>query len=261
MSRSTSAGYCAAQHGVEEEPVVQPVDAARRLVVHGLVGDRVGHREVEADAPLHLVASAERVQHQAVAEQQVVRGDQAHRTFLTARSVHAGGVAEEGRAPRLVERRPHRDAVAEHVVHGRRQVGEAVRRVAVGPAAGVLEGLGQVPVVERQPRVDPVPEQLVDEPVVERQPLRVDLSAARPDAGPGDGEAIGRQAELGHQRDVVGHAVVVVAGDVAVVAVRDRTRGVREGVPDRRRAAVLVGGALDLVRRRGGAPEEARAGR
>ena len=32
--------------------------------------------------------------------------------------------------------------------------------------------------------------------------------------------AVRRQAELAHQRDVRGHPVVVVAGDVAVVAVR-----------------------------------------
>ena len=250
-------GVLPAQHRVEEEPVVQPVDPAGSLDVHRLVADRVGHRAVEADAPAHVVLALEGVEDQAVPEQQVVGRDQAGRPLLTPRRVHAGGVAEERRAPRLVQRRPDRHAVAQRVVHGGRQVEEAVRRVAVGPAARVLERLRQVPVVEREPGVDAVAEQLVDQPVVEGQASGVDLSAAWPDAGPGDGEAVGREAELGHQRHVFGHAVVVVAGDVAVVAVRDRPRDARERVPDGGRAAVLGGRALDLVRRGGRAPEEA----
>ena len=147
---------------------------------------RVGDRAVEADAPLHRASLApEGVEHQAVPEQQVVRGDQPGGALLAPGRVVAGGVAEERRAPRLVERRPGRHAVAEGVVHGRRVVDEPVRRVAVGPAAAVLEGLRQVPVVERQPRVDAVAEQLVDQPVVERQAPRVDRAAVGPDAGPG----------------------------------------------------------------------------
>ena len=51
-------------------------------------------------------------------------------------------------------------------------------------------------------------------------------------------------------------AVVVVARHVPVVAVGDGVGHAAEGVPDRRQAAVLGGGALDLVRRSGGAPEE-----
>ena len=66
--------------------------------------------------------------------------------------------------------------------------------------------------------------------------------------------------EVPDQRDVGGHPVVVVAGDVAGVAVVDRARHPAEGVPDGRRPAVLVDRALDLVRRRGDAPPEARRG-
>ena len=60
-------------------------------------------------------------------------------------------------------------------------------------------------------------------------------------------EAVGLQAQRLHQRDVLGAAVVVVAGDVAVVAVHDGTGDPAERVPDRVGPAVLVGGALDLV--------------
>ena len=49
-----------------------------------------------------------------------------------------------------------------------------------------------------------------------------------------------------------------VVGDVAGVPALNVARRVRECVPDRRRAAVLLDGALDLVARRRGAPGEAR---
>jgi len=63
-------------------------------------------------------------------------------------------VAEHGRAPRLVERGPHSSPVLQLVEHDHRVVGEPVGGVAVRPAALVLEGLRQVPVVQRDPRVD-----------------------------------------------------------------------------------------------------------
>ena len=50
--------------------------------------------------------------------------------------------------------------------------------------------------------------------------------------------------------------MVVVARDVAVVAVDDGTGNARERIPDRVGAAVLVGGALDLVGGGRGAEEE-----
>ena len=132
---------------------------------------RVGHREVEAEPEPDVVAPrrTQLVDHEPVAEQQVVRRDEAGDALLPSGGVVAGGVAEEGGAEGLVERRPGRHPVAEHVVHREGVVGEAVGGVAVGPAARVLERLRQVPVVERQPGRDAVGEQLVDEPVVERE--------------------------------------------------------------------------------------------
>ena len=69
----------------------------------------------------------------------------------------------------------------------RRVVGEPGDDVAVRPAAGVLERLRQVPVVEREPGIDPALEQPVDQPVVEVQALG--FAGPRPvglDARPGD---------------------------------------------------------------------------
>ena len=72
-----------------------------------------------------------------------------------------------------------------------------------GPAAGVLERLRQIPVVERDEGLDAGLEQPVDEPVVEVEAGGVDLPApGREDARPGDREAVGAEAEPLHQLDV-----------------------------------------------------------
>src|SRR3712207_7768821 len=66
----------------------------------------------------------------------------------------------------------------------------------------LLEGVGEVPVVERHPRFDPVLEQLVDQPAVEVQArLRDRAATGRLDARPSDGEAVGAQAPVGHERE------------------------------------------------------------
>ncbi len=59
------------------------------------------------------------------------------------------------------------DAVAEAFGDGGGVRGEVFGGVAFGPAAAVLEGLGQVPVVEGDRRGDAGVEEPVDEPVVE----------------------------------------------------------------------------------------------
>ena len=189
-------------------------------------------------------------------EHQVVRSHEPGHPLLAAGRVLPAGVAEEGRAPRLVEGRPGRHPVADGVVQREGVVGEAVRRVAVGPAAGVLERLRQVPVVERQPGPQAVAEQLVDQSLVEVDAGLVDRSAVGADPRPRRREAVGAEVERPHQGDVLRHPVVVVAGDVTGVATDHGAGHPGELVPDRGPAAVLGGGALDLVRRGRGAPPE-----
>ena len=132
----------------------------------------------------------------------------------------APAVADPRDDPRLVVRGPVADAVAEPLGDGVGVLDERLGGRALGPAARVLERLRRVPVEERHERLDPVPEQLVDEPVVEVEPGRVDAAAAvRQDARPRDREAERVEAELAHQADVVAVAVVEVAGDRAGLAV------------------------------------------
>ena len=174
-----------------------------------------------------------------------------------ARGVQAQRVAEPRDAVRLVLRQPVTNAVAEPSGHDLDVFAERFRRRARGPAAGVLERLREIPVVERDERADACGKQIVDQAVVEVESCLVDASASfGHDARPGERKAVGVQAELLHARDVQSIAVVGVARDRARVSVPDLARGGAEGVPDARAAAVGLGCALDLVRRRCSTPDE-----
>ena len=155
----------ATQDRVEEDPVLQTVHDPRQLDLARVVGmGGLERPQVQGDADLFGTARPQHLDGQPVGEQQVVdRGDGRPRLGATG-SVDAGGVAEQRRTPRLVECRPRRHPIAERIEHGRGVLGEPVGGVAAGPAAIVLERLGQVPVVERHPGCDVVLEQRVDQP-------------------------------------------------------------------------------------------------
>ena len=183
---------------------------------------------------------------------------QGGRPVADPRRLHALGVAEERDHPRLVVRDPAVDHVAQLGRHQRRVLGEALGGVAHGPAAGRLARLRQVPVVERRDRLDAALAQAFAQPPVPVDPRAVQGAAPLGlHPRPGDREAVGLGAERRHQVQVLAPAVVVVAGDVARVAARDRPRTAAERVPDRRAAPVLAHGALDLVRRHRDAEPEA----
>ncbi len=193
----------------------------------------------------------------AVREQQVMRGGERVRVGGAARGVMAPAVPDPGDDPRLVVRDPVPDAIAEPLADRFDVLLERADDVARRPAAGVFEHLRRVPVEERHVRRDAVAEQLVDEAVVEVEALLVHRAAAvRQDARPRDREAERVDAELAHERDVVAVAVVEVARDLAVVAVSHFAGRRAEAIPDALAAAVLVGGAFDLVRRGCRAPDE-----
>ena len=69
-------------------------------------------------------------------------------------------------------------------------------------------------------------------------------------------KSVGGRTHLGDQGHVIAETVVVVASNVAVLAVDDGARDARERVPDGRPSAVFGSGTLDLVGRRGKAPRE-----
>src|SRR5215208_1160314 len=113
-------------------------------------------------------------------------------------------VPERGGDPRLVDREPRPDPIAERVEADRAELAEAVGRFAGEPAPLVLECLRQVPVIERRARLNATLEQCVDQPVVERHSSRIrPAAAARLDARPGDGKAIRPQTEPRDDLDVL----------------------------------------------------------
>ena len=173
------------------------------------------------------------------------------------RCMNAGPVPEECAAPRLVECRPAGRLTAQRVGHDRCVVGEPQRRLADRPAAGVLEGLREVPVVEHRDRLDARFPEALDEATIEVEaPLERRAGARRLDPRPGDREAVGGNPEVGHDRDVVAVSLVVGRRGGAGVAVEDRAGPAAERVPDRWSPPVGRRRALDLVGRRGDAPDE-----
>ncbi len=193
----------------------------------------------------------------AVGEQEMVRRRQRVGRARPAGSVAAVPVALPRGHARLVQRDPALDPVAEPAGDDLGVLAERVDGIPVRPAAEILESLRQVPVIERHERADAALEQLVEQPVVEVQPVVIHASApVRQDPRPRDREAESVDAELPHERDVLGIAMVEVARDLARVAVADLPRRGAEPVPDALAPAVLVGGAFDLERRGRGAPDE-----
>ena len=175
-----------------------------------------------------------------------------------ARGKFAVAVAQLDEGADLVQGEEVADPVAELRGDEARIGGEGLHRLARFPAAAILQGLRQVPVIERGEGHDAVGQQFVDQPVVEGQALGVGRPAPlREQARPGDREAVGRHAQRLHQRHVLLVEVIVIVGDVGVGAVADLAGQPGKRVPDGGAAAVLLRGALDLIGRCGRSPAEA----
>src|SRR5690606_29274054 len=172
--------------------------------------------------------------------------------------VHPGSIPQEAGAPRLVDGDPAVYPVAESPMQEVGELGEAGSGVAGGPATRVLQRLWQLPVVERQPRLDAVAEDLIHQALVEIEPGRVGRAGA---VGlyprPGDREPVRGDAQVGHEPHVIAEPVVVVARRLGGVAPGDRVRHPREGVPDGLAPTPRGQRTLDLVRGGGGPPPEA----
>ena len=144
--------------------------------------------------------------------------------------------------------------------HDARVLGEALGRVALRPAARVLERLGQVPVVERRDRLDAALAQPLGQPLVEVQPALVDRARARRARSAATRSRSGRTRRPARPS---GRGRRASAGSGRRRRRRcrrwRRRRACGEAIPDRLAAAVGQRGALDLVGRGGHA--EAEAGR
>ena len=221
-----------------------------------VVGLEAGVGVGDADFAL-LARGAEGLNRQAVGEQQVVDDARRDAEVADPRGQQSDPVTQIRGDARLVVGDPAGGAIPETLVEEGSVIGEAVRRLPVGPPAQILEGLGEVPVIQGDARLDARCQQLVDQPRVEVDSLLVHLPESEgQDPGPGDREAIGLKPELGHQRHVFPVAVVVIAGDIPGLSAEDPSRLLAVDIPDGESLAVLTGGAFDLIGGRGGAPLE-----
>src|SRR3546814_9158746 len=101
------------------------------------------------------------------AHQMVARDRRLEQIAVTGRE-RAVQIAAVGDHPRLVQRHPFLHPPIEAAVHHRSIFGEPVRTIPVQPAALVVERGGQVPMVEREQRLDVVLEPFIDKPLVKR---------------------------------------------------------------------------------------------
>ena len=91
-------------------------------------------------------------------------------------------------------------------------------------------------------------QELVDELDVKADAVGVDLArAVRQESGPVDGEAIGLEPHLLHERDVLAEAVIMIAPYTRGVLVKDEMSVLAGGIPDAFTLAALISGAFDLV--------------
>ena len=135
--------------------------------------------------------------------------------------------------------------------------GEGFCRIIIQPATLVLQGLRQIPVVERDIGLDPCRKQCIDQPVIPCKARRVDYSCALwEDARPGNREPVRLQMHLFQQCNILCPAMVAVAGDVPGIAVPCFARHMAEGIPDGQSPAILLHCALDLIGCGRRAPDE-----
>ena len=160
------------------------------------------------DAEILDAVGAQRIDRGAVGIEHMVHGAGGGAQVAIAGRVDAEQMAEDRDAPRLVDGGGGVQTVAEILGDKRGIVGEPAGDVAVHPAALVLQGAGQVPVVERRERLEAALEHAVDQAVVEVDARLVDGARAfRDQARPGEGKAVAVKAAVADQVEVLGPAV------------------------------------------------------
>ena len=126
--------------------------------------------EVQHDAgsgPRRLCA--DRLHAEGVRHQEMMGGRERCVRFRPPRCVRPDAVPVVGHDVRLVQRREVADPVTQPAGHECGELAERLGRGTDGPSAGVLQGLGKIPVVEGDEGVDAAGEELVDEAIVERE--------------------------------------------------------------------------------------------
>jgi len=250
-------GYPSQERRIEKLAVDVGVHARRRASIGvGVAGGPDG-RQIDHQADLPVFRRAIGVDGGRMGAEQIQRDACRFGPIAAARGVHAGDVAVVDDDPRLVDRHPHRHPVAKRLKHDLSVVGEPAGRVAMRPAATILERRRQIPVVECRTGLNLVVDERIHQSCVEVKSALVGAAGSlRQCPRPGDAEAIRLRAELTHECDVVGKAAIVITGHVAVVAASDHAGAMREAMPDARPGAVGKRRTLDLIGRSRQTPQK-----
>ena len=195
------------------------------------------------------VCPADRISRKAVGVDRVVPRCKYRAVIQTKTGcVYTAAVAQPHAALRLIEGKIVPHPPLKVCGHRGGIPGEGFCRIGIQPAALVLQGLRQIPVVERDIRLDPCRKQRIDQPVIPGKPCRIDgPRALREDARPGNRESVCFQVHLFQQCNILCPAVVAVAGDVPGISVSGFARCIAEGIPDGQSPAILLHCALDLI--------------
>ena len=170
MARASAGGYWPSDLRLGESLVPVFVEQrGRRLVIRRATDGATRLHGVDGADRRPLGVGAQRIDGRAMGQVHVMNGLVQGRRIGEARRMPGEAIAEQREQRRFVEGGEAPDAVAEAARNQCRIVGEPAGDVAVEPAAVVLQGLRQVPVVKAEPGLDACRQKPVDQPIVEGQ--------------------------------------------------------------------------------------------
>ena len=171
--------------------------------------------------------------------------------------VDAASVAQGSHALGLVQQKIVLYPAPEVPGHHPGEPGKGLGGLRIQPAVPVLQGLGQLPVVEGHIGRNARLQAEIDQAVIVGKALFIPISVPfRVDSGPGGGEAVSGKAHVLQIFNVPFRVGIAAAGGVAGIALKGLAGGVGEGIPDGFSSAVGQGISLNLVGTGGSAPDE-----
>ncbi len=120
--------------------------------------------------------------------------------------------------------------------------------ITIRPTALFLKQLRQVPVVKAEPRFDSLGKQTIHQLAVELKTFRIEFAAStRLDPGPCRRESVDSCSEFADQAEVLFPAMVMIACDFSVAAIRNPTLKAGKAVPNTLSTSSLMDSAFNLI--------------